>query len=188
MTKRSRPRDSHLPGDLPSLPYLIHYTISLSLKIFSSLRQLSTLCYSIGSACSACATRSRTYMKDASAPLKADACWIDDAFNPPTAHWTLNTWSDACRLRTQRQVLFQHPCTSALIPIFMTYQHLHKCNYPRTSFDLFYFSIILRAPSGQSLERFAARAPRRRAICRKRRALISMEGAMPNLSGARSLT
>ena len=41
---------------------------------------------------------------DGSPPLKAGACWIDDAFNFPTAHWTLDNRSDAYRLQTRRQV------------------------------------------------------------------------------------
>lgn len=196
MTKRSRTQGLSssflavcIQKDKKRPLYII--PLAFSLKIFSSPN-----IYVIGTACPACAIGSRTYMKEASAPLKADACWIDDAFNPPTllhigplivglmhADNEHNVKSDG----SLPSRLFQHPCTSALISLFMTCKHLHKCNYPRTSLGLFYFSIILRARSGQSQERFTARAPRRRAICRKRRALIGMEVAMPVLSGARNL-
>lgn len=142
-----------------------------------------------------CAIRSRTYLKDGSYPLRAGACWIDDAFNVPTANWTLNSWSDmhadyehdvkSDGLLPSR--LLQNSRTSALIPMLVTYKHLLKCNYPRTSFGLLYFSIILRARSGQSPELFAARASCRRAVYLKGKTLISMVVATPVLSGARNM-
>ena len=89
-------------------------------------------------------------MKDGSHPVKAGACWIDDAFNfllqtGPLliglmhADYEHDVKSDG--LLPLR--LLQTSCTSALIHVLMTYKHLHKCNYPRTRFGLLYFSIIL---------------------------------------------
>ena len=77
--------------------------------------------------------------------------------------------------------LLQSSCIAALISYLMTYNYLHKCNYPKTSFALSYCSIILRARFGQSSELFAARASSRRAICHEGKVLISMLVAMPVL-------
>ena len=125
---------------------------------------------------------------------KPVAYWIDDAFNPPTADWTLS--SGLKRADYEHDVkpdgllpprLLQNSCMSALIPYPMTYEYLHKCSYQKTSFGLLHCSIILRAHFGQSSELFAARASSRRAICHEGKTLISMVVARPVLSRARTM-